>query len=230
MLEQVENKILELRKLQAEEYYRKKDADLQAWGLTHKTDGNKVTPIIVTDEEYEALIKASSGVDRIGRNTYSKVLTILAYISVGVGAVSGSVIAALAESLNFVYFTLCIIAGLVLAVIFKSLSEVIRLLQQIIDEKPNEKPEGAVPPQPKAAPKAVKVQPQAQPQAAPVYPQVHIQPQGQPVYQPVYTQVPLQGGPAVFSQQPPVYVYPQQPVQPQQTRPQETGIHYGEQK
>lgn len=237
MLEQVENKIIELKKLQAEEYYRKKDADLQAWGLTHKTEGNKVTPIIVTDDEYEALIKASSGVDRIGRNSYSKVLTVLAYVAVGVGAASGSVIAALAENLNFVYFSLCIIAGFVLAVIFKSLSEVIRLLQQIIDEKPNLKPEGAVPPQPKTAPKAAKVQPQPQPQpqpqAAPVYPQVHIQPQGQPVYQPVYTQVPLQGGPAVFSQQPPVYVYsqqPAQPVQPQPTRPQETGIHYGEQK
>lgn len=228
MLEQVENKILELKKLQAEEYYRKKDEDLQAWGLTHKTDGNKTTPIIVTDEEYEALIKASSGVDRIGRNTYSKVLTVLAYVSVGLGAVSGSVIAALADGLNFVYFSLCIIAGFIFAVIFKSLSEIIRLLQQIIDDKPNLKPEGAVPPQPKAASKAAKVQ--VQPQAVPVYQQVQVQPQGQPVYQPVYTQVPLQGGPAVFSQQPPVYVYPQQPAQPQQTRPQETGIHYGEQK
>ena len=56
MLEQVENKILELKKIQAEEYYKRKDADLQAWGLTYKTDGNKVTPIIVTDEEYETYL------------------------------------------------------------------------------------------------------------------------------------------------------------------------------
>lgn len=226
MLEQVENKILELKKLQTEEYYKKKDADLQAWGLTYKTDGNKVTPIIVTDEEYEALIKASSGVDRVGRNTYAKVLNVLAYIAAGVGCVAGSVVAALADELAFVYFTLCIVAGLVIGVIFKGLSEVIRLLQQIIDDKPNEKPEGMVQPQPKAAPKA------AQPQQ-PVYQQVQVQPQPQAVYQPVYTQVPLQGGPTVYTQQQPVYVY-QQPAQPKPTtqpKPQQqSGFHYGENK
>lgn len=223
MLEQVENKILELKKLQTEEYYRKKDADLQSWGLTYKTDGNKVTPIIVTDEEYEALIKASSGVDRIGRNTYAKVLNVLAYISVGVGCVAGGVVAALADELNFVYLTLCIVAGLVIGIIFKGLSEVIRLLQQIIDDKPNEKPEGVAPSQQKAAPKQQAVQ-------QPVYPQVQVQPQGQPVYQPVY-QVPVQGGPTVYSQQPPVYVYTQQPVQPQQAQnPQQSGFRYGENK
>ena len=43
MLEQVENKIQELKKLRAEEYYKKKDADLRAWGLTTKVDGKKVT-------------------------------------------------------------------------------------------------------------------------------------------------------------------------------------------
>lgn len=228
MLEQVENKILELKKLQTEEYYKKKDADLQAWGLTYKTDGNKVTPIIVTDEEYEALIKASSGVDRIGRNTYAKVLNVLAYISAGVGCVAGSVVAALADELAFVYFTLCIVAGLVIGVIFKGLSEVIRLLQQIIDDKPNEKPEGLAQPQQKVAPKAAPQQPQQ-----PVYQQVQVQPQNQAqtVYQPVYTQVPLQGGPTVYTQQPPVYIY-QQPVQPQasQPKPQQSGFHYGEKK
>ena len=43
MLEQVENKIQELKKLRAEEYYKKKDADLKAWGLTAKVDGKKVS-------------------------------------------------------------------------------------------------------------------------------------------------------------------------------------------
>lgn len=225
MLEQVENKILELKKLQTEEYYRKKDADLQSWGLTYKTDGNKVTPIIVTDEEYEALIKASSGVDRIGRNSYAKALNVLAYISLGVGCVAGGVVAALADELNFVYLTLCIITGLTVGIIFKGLSEVIRLLQQIIDDKPNEKPEGIAQPQQKAAPKSAPQQTSQQP----VYQQVQVQ--GQPVYQPVY-QVPVHGGPTVYSQQPPVYVYTQQPVQPQQTQPnsQQSGFRYGENK
>ncbi len=225
MLEQVENKILELKKTQAEEYYKRKDADLQAWGLTYKTDGNKVTPIIVTDEEYEALIKASNGVDRVGRNPFAKALNVLTYVSAGAGAVSGAVVAALSDELAFVYFTLCLVAGLVVGVIFKGMSEIIRLLQQIIDSKPNEKPEDIA----LAAEQAKAQQKKApQPKAQPVQPQVQAQPQPA-VYQPVFTTYP--GGPAVYSQQPPVYVY-QQPVQPQAPQQQspQTGFRYGEQK
>lgn len=227
MLEQVENKILELKKIQAEEYYKRKDADLQSWGLTYKTDGNKVTPIIVTDEEYEALIKASNGVDRVGRNPFAKTLNVLAYISAGAGALSGAVVAALSDELAFVYFTLCLVAGLVVGVIFKGMSEILKLLQQIIDSKPNEKPEDLA-----LAAEQAKTQQKKAPQAKeqPVQPQVQVQPQPQQaVYQPVFTTYP--GGPAVYSQQPPVYVY-QQPVQPQaqpQQAPQ-TGFRYGEQK
>ncbi len=223
MLEQVENKILELKKIQAEEYYKRKDADLQAWGLTYKTDGNKVTPIIVTDEEYEALIKASNGVDRVGRNPFAKALNVLAYVSAGAGALSGAVVAALSDELAFVYFTLCLVAGLVVGVVFKAMSEIIRLLQQIIDSKPNEKPEDIA----LAAEQAKAQQKKApQPKAQPVQPQVQVQAQPQQaVYQPVFTTYP--GGPAVYTQQQPVYVYQQQPVQPQ--APQ-TGFRYGEQK
>ena len=222
MLEQVENKILELKKIQAEEYYKRKDADLQSWGLTYKTDGNKVTPIIVTDEEYEALIKASNGVDRAGRNPFAKTLNVLAYISASAGAVSGAVVAALSDELAFVYFTLCLVAGLVVGVIFKGMSEILKLLQQVIDSKPNEKPEdlALVAEQAKAQQKKA-----AQAKAQPAQPQIQVQPQ-QAVYQPVFT--PYPGGPAVYTQQQPVYVY-QQPVQPQQQAPQ-TGFRYGEQK
>lgn len=226
MLEQVENKILELKKIQAEEYYKKKDADLQSWGLTYKTDGNKQTPIIVTDEEYEALIKASNGVDRIGRNPYAKTLSALSYVAAAIGAVSGAIVAAFSDELAFVYFTLCLIAGLVVAVIFKGMGEIIRLLQQLIDSKPNEKPEDIVltAEQVKAQQKKKSSKQPAPQQQAPQ------QPVAQPtVYQPVYTTYP--GGPAVYTQQQPVYVY-QQPVQPQaqpQQAPQ-TGFRYDGQK
>lgn len=226
MLEQVENKILELKKTQAEEYYKRKDADLQAWGLTYKTDGNKVTPIIVTDEEYEALIKASNGVDRVGRNPFAKALNVLAYIAAGAGAVSGAVVAALSDELAFVYFTLCLVAGLVVGVIFKGMSEIIRLLQQIIDSKPNEKPEDIA-----LAAEQAKAQTKKapQPKAQPIQPQVQVQPvqPQQAVYQPVFTTYP--GGPAVYTQQQPVYVY-QQPAQPVQPQAPQTGFRYGEQK
>ncbi len=227
MLEQVENKILELKKIQAEEYYKRKDADLQAWGLTYKTDGNKVTPIIVTDEEYEALIKASNGVDRVGRNPFAKALNVLSYVSACAGAVSGAVVAALSDELAFVYFTLCLVAGLIVGVIFKGMSEILKLLQQIIDSKPNEKPEDIA----LAAEQAKAQQKKApQPKVQPAQPQVQVQAQPQQaVYQPVFTTYP--GGPAVYTQQQPVYVY-QQPVQPQAPQQQapQTGFRYGEQK
>ncbi len=224
MLEQVENKILELKKIQAEEYYKRKDADLQAWGLTYKTDGNKVTPIIVTDEEYEALIKASNGVDRVGRNPFAKTLNVLAYVSAGAGALSGAVVAALSDELAFVYFTLCLVAGLVVGVIFKGMSEILKLLQQIIDSKPNEKPEdiALAAEQAKAQQKKAPVQ-----QAQPVQPQVQVQPQ-QAVYQPVFTAA-YPGAPAVYTQQQPVYVY-QQPVQAQPQQAPQTGFRYGDKK
>ncbi len=224
MLEQVENKILELKKIQAEEYYKRKDADLQAWGLTYKTDGNKVTPIIVTDEEYEALIKASNGVDRVGRNPFAKTLNVLSYISASAGAVSGAVVAALSDELAFVYFTLCLVAGLVVGVIFKGMSEILKLLQQIIDSKPNEKPEDiAIAAEQAKAQQKKSPQPKVQPAQTPT----QAQPQ-QAVYQPVFTTYP--GGPAVYTQQQPVYVYQQQPVQPQAQQAPQTGFRYGEQK
>ena len=229
MLEQVENKILELKKIQAEEYYKRKDADLQAWGLTYKTDGNKVTPIIVTDEEYEALIKASNGVDRVGRNPYAKTLSLLSYVSAAAGALSGAVVAALSDELAFVYFTLCLVAGIVVAVIFKGMGEIIRLLQQIIDSKPNEKPEdiALAAEQAKAAQQKKVAAPKAQ-TAQPTQPAQQTQSQ-QAVYQPVFTTYP--GGPAVYSQQPPVYVYLQPvQVQPQAQQAPQTGFRYGENK
>ena len=235
MLEQVENKILELKKIQAEEYYKRKDADLQSWGLTYKTDGNKVTPIIVTDEEYEALIKASNGVDRVGRNPFAKVLAALSYVSVATGAVSGAIVAAFSDELAFVFFTLCLLAGVVVAIVFKGMSEILKLLQQIIDAKPNEKPEDLAlsEEQLKAAQQKAKGQKKTAPQPQAQQPAQPVQPQ-QAVYQPVFTT--YAGGPAVYSQQPPVYIYqqPGQPVQPvQSVQPQQnpqTGFRYGEQK
>lgn len=217
MLEQVESKIQELKQLRTEEYYKKKDEDLQAWGLTYKKDGKKVTPIIVTDEEYEALIQAANGVGSSGRNAYAKSLRVLAFIVIGLGALGGSVAASVTDSLGVVYFSLSLVAGLILAAIFFGLSEAIRLLQQIVDDKPNAKPEYIEKRDPaKAAPAKAKKK------AAPA-------PQPAQTTQTVYTQVPLYAQPQPVYQQPPVYIYTQQPPV-QQTQPADSGIHYGEQK
>jgi len=95
MLEQVENKIQELKKLRAEEYYKKKDADLKAWGLTTKTDGKKVTPIIVTDEEYEHILRArqkskSANKTNMVANTLAAMAWIIFIVGFIVGIVSGT--------------------------------------------------------------------------------------------------------------------------------------------
>ena len=92
MLEQVENKIKELSEQQKEEYYRKKDADLLEWGLTSKVSGKKVVPLIITDEEYEALIDAYSATGRTSRNIVSNMLNITSIAVAVLGLVVGIVL------------------------------------------------------------------------------------------------------------------------------------------
>ena len=157
MLEQVENKIQELKKLRAEEYYKKKEEDLKAWGLTTKVDGKKVTPIIVTDEEYEELVKASNGVGKVGRNSIANMLSVLSWIILVIGAVAGAVAASLTKDYAIIAFTLSVGIAAIIAVIFTGLAEAIKLLQQLIDGRTLEKPDPALIKKPqikKAAPAA----------------------------------------------------------------------------
>ena len=199
MLEQVEKKILELKKLRTEEYYKKKDADLRAWGLTTKVDGKKVTPIIVTDEEYEELVKASSGVGRTGRNSVANLLSVLSWLILILGAVAGAVAAALSEDFGVVAFTLSLIIAAIIAVIFTGLAEAIKLLQQILDGKVPEKPDPSLIKKPEI--KKKKNSEQAAP--APMY--VPYPAQGQtymypyPVYAAPQPAVPNQQAPAAYT-------------------------------
>ena len=140
MLEQVQAKIDELQKLQAEEYYKKKDADLRDWGLVAKKENGKVTPLVVTDEEYNALIKASNGVGKSGRNGVAVLLNALSLSVVVVAAIAGFVLESLSDELGFVYMSLCFVVGIVFAALLKGVAEAVRLLQQIIDEKPVQAP------------------------------------------------------------------------------------------
>lgn len=194
MLEQVENKIQELKKLRAEEYYKKKDADLKAWGLTTKTDGKKVTPIIVTDEEYEELVKASNGVGKIGRNPVAITLNALSYLIVVIGVIAGLIIADLSDGSSFISFSASVGISLIIAVLFRGIAEAIRLLQQLLDSKPIEKPDPAAfkKPQVKKAGAQKQPQPKAQAQA------------------PMYVPYPAQNQTYVYPY--PVYAAPQQPV------------------
>ena len=144
MLEQVQAKIEELQKAQAEEYYKKKEADLRSWGLVSKKENGKVTPIIVTDEEYNALIKASNRVSKTSRNSIAVVLNALSIATIVVAAIAGIVLEALIDELSIVYMSLAFIIGIIFAAVLKGISEAIRLLQQIIDDKPIKAPTEAM--------------------------------------------------------------------------------------
>ena len=198
MLEQVENKIQELKKLRTEEYYKKKEEDLKAWGLTTKVDGKKVTPIIVTDEEYEELVKASNGVGKVGRNTVANMLNIFSWLILVIGAIAGAVAASLSDDYAIIAFTLSMGIAAIIAVIFTGLSEAIKLLQQLLDGRTLEKPDPSLvkKPQIKKADKA----------AAAVA----------PTQAPMYVPYPAQGQNYAYPY--PVYAAPQ-PAVPGQTQP-----------
>lgn len=214
MLEQVELKIQELQKAQAEEYYKKKEADLNSWGLVSKKENGKVTPLVVTDEEYDALIKASNGVGSSGRNTIAVLLNALSVAVIVVSVIAGFVLEALVDELSFVYMSLSFVIGIVFAAILKGVAEAVRLLQQIVDDKPiripteaARKTEAAAKPQRVVAVSTPNIQqPVVVQEQAVVYQQAP-----QPMYQPVmYQQVPYQPMPQVAPQQP-QYQAPYQP-------------------
>lgn len=135
MLKEVENKINELHTAQKEEYYKQKEIDLENWGLSQRRNKNSAVPIIVTDEEYEALIDASIGTRTSGRNTISSLLNGVAVAIVALGIVIGVACAILLDDLGAVYFSVSIVSGLLLALLFRGVAEAITILQQLLDMK-----------------------------------------------------------------------------------------------
>ena len=219
MSERVDLKIQELKRIQSEEYYRKKDADLYAWALTERNEKGKEVPITITDEEYEALIAASNGVNTLAsRNSVAKALNVVAVATIVVGFILGFALMTFAEDFRFVYFSITMLLAILMAAMFWGLAEAIKLLQQIIDRKPQERPTAYQPAMqtqvPVQAPVQTAVQIPAQPVARAPY-QGYVQAQPQPVVQ---TQPQAQYQVTYTTATPPfVQMNPQayQPVQPQ---------------
>ena len=223
MTERVAEKIQELKRIQSEEYYKKKDADLYAWELTEKDERGKEVPITITNEEYEALIAASNGVNTLAsRNNVAKGLNVIAVCTIVVGFIIGFALMTFAESSGFVYFSITMLLSLLMAALFWGLAEAIKLLQQLIDRKTADRPaevadapvsQTQAQPQPQQIPVQMPVA-AARPQA-PQYP-AYVQPQvqAQPQYQVTYTTA----APPFVQVQPQQYVQPQQ-VQYQQVPP-----------
>ena len=134
MLDQVEEKIRELEKMQREEYNNMKKADLEQWGLTTRKQGGKTAPLVVTDEEYEALVKASNGVGMPSRNPVSKMLNIAALCVLSLGIIVGFALLNFVSELGWLYLVVSVLAGAILSLVFRGLSEAIRLLQQLADK------------------------------------------------------------------------------------------------
>ena len=223
MTERVAEKIQELKRIQSEEYYKKKDADLYAWELTEKDERGKEVPITITNEEYEALIAASNGLNTLAsRNNVAKGLNVIAVCTIVVGFIIGFALMTFAESSGFVYFSITMLLSLLMAALFWGLAEAIKLLQQLIDRKTAERPaevadapvsQTQAQPQPQQIPVQMPVA-AARPQA-PQYP-AYVQPQvqAQPQYQVTYTTA----APPFVQVQPQQYVQPQQ-IQHQQVPP-----------
>lgn len=87
----------------------------------------------MTDEEYEALIDASSGVGMPTRNGFARLLNIAALIVAVAGIIIGFVVANLHEEMSFPIFMGAVVAAILVALIFLGIGEALRLLQQIAD-------------------------------------------------------------------------------------------------
>lgn len=204
MTEKVELKIQELKRIQSEEYYKKKDADLFAWGLTERDASGKEIPIAITDEEYEELIIAANGVNTVAsRNSVAKALNVVAVCTIVVGFIIGFALMTFAESSKFAYISISMLVSLLIAAMFWGLAEAIKLLQQLIDRKAPDRPnEAAKAPAQQTRP-APQMQPQPQTQYQVTYttatpPFVQMNPQ-QMGYQPVQIPQP-QAQPVAYQQ------------------------------
>lgn len=175
MTEKVELKIQELKRIQSEEYYKKKDADLFAWGLTERDVSGKEVPVAITDEEYEELISAASTVNTMAsRNGVAKALNVVAVCTIVVGFIVGFALMTFAESSKILYISISMLISILIAFMFWGLAEAIKLLQQLLDRKAPERPAEAA-------------KRSAQPQARPAYAQPQVQTQPQTQYQVTYT-------------------------------------------
>ena len=90
MLSQVENKIQELNGEQSREYKKRKQAFLEESGI--KSEGSK-SNLVVTDEEYEELLKASFGTRIAGINKTARVMNVCSGLVIALG-IAGAISAA----------------------------------------------------------------------------------------------------------------------------------------
>lgn len=130
MLKEVESKIQELREQQKDEYYKQKTMDLENWGLTKNKSKKGEFPLVITDEEYEALIEASAGTAESGRNFTATLLNFGAVGLLALGVVIGIACVILFDDMGFILLSSVIVLSMAVALIMRGLAVAIGLLQQ----------------------------------------------------------------------------------------------------
>ncbi len=136
MIEPVERKIGQINAQKNKALKKQREENLARWGFDGKKKNKNDIPLILTDEEYDAVLEADkeySAVAKTDKNMMSRILNIFAIIMLVIGVVAGVVFYQIATDLGFVYLTVCIAVGIALSVLFLGLSEAIKLLQQLVD-------------------------------------------------------------------------------------------------
>ncbi len=136
MIEPVEKKIQEINLKKKKALKKQREENLIRWGFDGKKKNKNDIPLILTDEEYEAILEADksySGAVKSDKNFLSNLLVILAIVSAVIGIVAGIVLYQIVTDIGFIYFTISVIFGVLLGIVFLALSEIIKLLQQLVD-------------------------------------------------------------------------------------------------
>ena len=136
MIEPVEKKIQEINLKKKQALKKQKQDNLIRWGFDGKKKHKNEIPLILTDEEYQAILeadKAYSASAKTDKNFLANLLAIFSIVAVVIGVVAGVLLYQIAADIGFIYFTLSVIAGVMLGIIFFALSEILKLLQQLVD-------------------------------------------------------------------------------------------------
>ena len=136
MIEPVERKIGQINAQKKKALKKQREENLARWGFDGKKKNKNDIPLILTDDEYEAVLDAEkeySSVAKTDKNLMANILFAFGIAMLVIGVVAGIVFYQIATDIGFVYLTISIVVGVAVAVLFFGLSEAIKLLQQLVD-------------------------------------------------------------------------------------------------
>ena len=109
MIEPVERKIQELNLQKKDALKKQKKANLIRWGFDGKKKNKRDIPVVLTDEEYEAVLEADrslSSTAKSDKNVMANILFFMGIAAIVIGIVTGVVLIQLVKDVAFIYLTL----------------------------------------------------------------------------------------------------------------------------